>query len=174
MYAYRSETESTLEQVPYATYKSSSGTFYFGLRNVYFSGAGGSFQTYEGCTADYCSPCQKASSPALGLLLTSFFFTLIVTALTILRAVNEKAVFKLVNVVLSFLVVIFSISGFGNWNQICFLALQKLQSDVAHGNGYNIAVVGFFFMIIVFVIHLITPVEGAAQNLDKSDGPSNA
>ena len=170
----RSTDKNALSQVPYALYRSGGNTIYFGLRNIYSTVNGGSFITYNNCGTGDCKNCEKAGSAALGLLLTSFFLTAIVVIFTILRAITEKAAFKFVNVILSFLVMIFSISGFGNWNQVCYMPLSKDYS-IEHGNGYNIAVVGFFFMIIVFIIHLITPVESAtAQSAEKTEAPANA
>jgi hypothetical protein len=147
--------------------------YYMGLRILYVNqnGNGASSQTttkYSDCASqtDSCKTCESAGKAALGLLLLSFIFTVTITVLSVLRSGADKSVYKLVAVILGVLLWLFSISSFGNFNEKCIKKINKeFDFQFKPAAGYNCNVAGWFFMWIILIIHILTPVSSTSVNL---------
>jgi hypothetical protein len=155
----------------YAKYESGSTTYqvYYGLSGIFevvsLSGVTSStYISYDSDVCDFstCSTCNKAATSEFGLTLSCFCFTLAVIILSLLRLRYDHAGVKISAVAGSFLTLLLSCSAFGNWRQTCYNSVNDNYSSygytINNGPAFNIEVAGFFFMILVFILHLITPV----------------
>jgi hypothetical protein len=103
--------------------------------------------------------------------------TLAVFALSIARISRDPAVFKIVNVVLTSLVLIFTISAFGNYNAVCYATIQEDYDSgftVSHSAGFSLEVCAWFFMLFVFAFNLLTPSDGGVVTLGDTPTATSA
>lgn len=175
-----SETYSTLKNSAWATASILSSHAYIGLQG-YSVNTGGTyvFSKYADCSSTTCSDCEVAGQAALGLLIISFFMVVAVTIGSAVRAFKDSEMLKIVMLALSFLIWIFSVAAFGNWNEQCYKAFEDAGIDnLEHDNGYGAAVAGWFFSSFLFLLHLLTPVtataDGSTASSSKASGESPA
>ena len=148
-----------------------TNTYYYGLQGFY----GNDFTAFtdSSCSTTGCKDCAKAGKAALGLLVLTFFMTLAVTITSFLRARMDSSNYKFTSVFLSIIIWFFSVSAYGTYNDKCYSHLTKVSgAHTVHGAGFNIAVVGWFFMWIVLTLHILLPVQ--TGQFDSSGGQGNS
>jgi hypothetical protein len=126
--------------------------------------SGTGYFSYSDCAAgiSYCSGCQNGGRAALGLTLLAFFLTMGVFVLSLLRMFKDTSGTKICSVVFLFFIWLFAVAGWGAWNQQCFSALMDSRYTFNHMGGFGAAVAGWFFMWMLFFVHLLTPVDDGA------------
>ena len=158
-----STTQNTLKNSSWAKVSIGGQDDLIGLQGIYTSGPfGNTFTKFSDCasTISFCDSCQKGGSAALGLYLVSFFMLLGVIIGTAIRMFRDTLALKLSMVFLTFVVWIFTVAGFGNWNEKCYKSISNVAggSNLTYSAGYGAAVCTWFFSTLVFLLHLLTPV----------------
>lgn len=157
---------------------------YFGLQGLYtsltVSGASSSaFTLYSDCTgtlttsltddaaANLCPSCMSAGKSAFGLTLITFFLTGLVGVCGLVRGCfGNTGVVKILAMIGNIFAMLFSIAAFAVWRSKCYSLIQKeitnhvpssATTTLATGAGFNAVIAGFVFLIIIFLIHTLTP-----------------
>ena len=156
-------------------------TYYFGLQGT--SNGVNAATLYSDCPVTTslfnsagCDACKKAGQAVLGLYLTSFFFMLIVITTSFVRMFNDTEAVKLISLVLLFLIWIFTVAGFGNWNSQCWGGNFEKSSSIASATksyfvGYAAGVTSWVFVTILFFFHVLTPTS-SEDSLMPPSAPS--
>lgn len=193
---------TNLQSAGWAFSTSNNGKTYIGLQGFstdYFSSV--TYYSFADCTgnASFCTGCQNGGRAALGLTLLAFFLTMGLFILTLLRMFKDTSGTKLTSVGFIFFIWLFSVAGWGAWNTQCFGALANATYTIAgvsvslsfsHMGGFGAAVAGWFFIWMIGIVHLLTPVEdfsaggsfgsgsggdnGQTGDFQKMEGASNA
>ena len=123
-----------------------------------------------------CDSCMKAGKAALGLYLVSFFLMIVVIITSFIRMFNDTEAVKILSVALTFLLWIFTVAGFGNWNQQCWSTytlnpafVDIISSSKAYNAGYGAAVTAWVFITVLFIFHLLTPVTSGDSSASSND-----
>ena len=179
---------NNIQKAAWATASDGPDTVYIGLQSTYTPNTVPAVSLMFSdaiCSSRGCNACLKAGQAVLGLLLTSFFLFLLVAVTSGVRMCQDSAMLKFLSLGLTFLVWIFSVAAFGNWNTQCYNAVNTVDglgyTSPKYYMGYGAAVSAWVFTTIVFIMHLLTPVAeqssaasaGAASNTNPvSDGPA--
>ena len=161
---------NNLKSAAWAFSTSEGGKTYIGLQGFSIDvsttiGSGTGYFSYSDCPTGitFCSGCQNGGRAALGLTLLSFFLTMGVFVLSLLRMFKDTSGTKICSVVFLFFIWLFAVAGWGAWNTQCFSALTDSNLTFSHMGGFGAAVAGWFFMWGVGVIHLLTPVDDGSS-----------
>ena len=151
----------SLQKIAWGSFAGSGITSYAGLQGVYVDA--GTFYLFSDTTCttslSFCDNCKTAGQAALGLYLISFFIMIGVILASFIRMFKDNNLLKICALVLTFLVWIFTVAGFGNWNQKCYMNLPNKSGYVlSYFAGYGAAVCAWFFSTFLFIFHLLTPV----------------
>ena len=170
-----SEDPANLKQIGWAkteaTILGTTVTNYYGLQG-WSNDNTNTFAKYSGCTTDLCDKCNKAGQAALGLMLTSFFMMIVVTLTSFIRIFNDSELIKIISVIFTFLIWIFLVAAFGNWNQQCYNDFPS-GNNAKYWSGYGAIVSAWVLSTFLFFDHLLVPVTEGGSSSGGSGGEAN-
>ena len=85
-----------------------------------------SYHSYSDCNDTFCSSCQTAGQLGLGSLIISFFLTIPLVLMTIMRTFKDNSVLKFTSLLTSSIVWIFSVAAFSAYYNLCVMLLQVI------------------------------------------------
>ena len=140
--------------------------YYYGFIGYYHLVQSGksSFVSFNDCISytNYCNSCESAGQSTLGLLIVSVILTIALISLSILRYTYDSVVIKLTSLLVAFFIFLFSTIAMGVYGNTCNDAIIKEFSHstgfVSLYKGFYITFFAYFFIIIIFIFHLFTPV----------------
>ena len=125
------------------------------------------FEFYHDCSFNYCQPCKQAGQVSMSLTVLSFFMMFGTTYGSVIRWYEDNDAIetytKVVTLFILFIIWIFVMSAFSHWNQTCYKNLIGNDNKTYHGMATT--VVAWVFLMIVFILHLITPTSATAHSV---------
>ena len=160
--------------------------YFLGLQGIYIiSGptneASGIFQAWVGANGNgqFETQCNSAGEVAFALVLTAVILSAVVAITTVNRFFANTPFSKFLAVSGAFFATAASVTAFSNWHVQCFLAFRDNYfvgaSSASITNyeyyGFNVAVVGWVFSLVTFVLHIAAP-TGSSAGPSTPDAPN--
>lgn len=126
-----------------------------------------SYVPYASCSDVFCKSCVTPGQLALGLLVMSFFISVVLIIISVMRIYHDTPALKATALLTSMVVWIFSVASYSAFMSLC---IGSVNNDLRHINmqsyrGFSIVVAGWVFTTLIFLIHLFVSSEGEGSRL---------
>ena len=141
---------------------------YYGIKTA--SGETTAFKAYvpyASCNDIFCNSCVTSGQLAVGLLVISFFISIVLILISFMRIYNDTSALKVTALLTTAVIWIFSVSSYSAFINLCVSSVNK---DLRHINmqtyhGFSIVVTGWVLTTFIFVIHLCLSTDGEDSRL---------